>query len=623
MPDESDSKSTDPAKSVGEWISEIRDANARGEVLQAFDLAERGLADFPDDSALQYSAVLALARAGATRQARIRYDRFKLGDLIADRPADAFLTDVAALDARIAKDEALRETGLRRSKLLTVAASRYEAIFRRTGGYYPGINAATLTLLAGDLPRAESLAREVLNVVADGHADGSREEYFARATEAEASLIVGDLDGARTALRAASLATGRDFSSIATTRHQLRLVCDARGISPSILEPLTPPGVIHFSGHMSGPRFPESAEASVRNRIAAILDRNGVGFGYGSLAAGGDIVFAEELLSRGAELNVAMPFDIDEFKRVSVAPSGERWLARFDECVRAAKAITYATTDEYLGDDSLFGYASRIAMGLAILRSRFLDASLRQVAVWDGGAVGGIEPTAGVAADVAFWRARGLPCEIVDPREDPAQSQVRKRLPRQVIKKKPSAKGGRAIRSMLFGDVKGFSTLREAQLPIFVREMLGRFARVLDRNRRGILFRNTWGDGLYVVTKDVETAAKCATELQDEMATFVPAEHGLPEYVALRLGGHLGPVFHLRDPVLKRSNFIGAHVSRAARIEPVTPEGAVYVTEAFAAVLAASGLTQFVCEYVGQVPAAKHYGTMRMYSLRLSRQGCV
>ncbi len=618
MPDESSSKSTDPAKPIAAWISEIYDANARGELLQAFDLAERALEDFPDDSVLRWSAVLALARAGATRQARICYDRFKLGDLISDQPADAFLTDVAALDARIAKDEALRETGSRRNKLLAVAASRYEAIFRRTGGYYPGINAATLTLLSGDLPRAQSLAREVLNVVGDGHTAGSAEEYFARATEAEASLIIGDLDAAKTALRAASHATGRDFSSIATTRHQLRLVCDARGISPSILEPLNPPGVIHFAGHMSGPRFPESAEASVRNRISAILDRNRVGFGYGSLAAGGDIVFAEELLSRGAELNVAMPFDIYEFKRVSVAPCGERWLARFDECVRAAKAVTYATTDEYLGDDSLFGYASRIAMGLAILRSRFLDASLRQVAVWDGGPVGGAEPTAGVAADVSFWRARGLACDIVDPRQQPAPSEI-KRLPRRHVKKKPPAKGGRAIRAMLFGDVKGFSTLREAQLPIFVREMLGRFARVLDRNRRGILFRNTWGDGLYVVTKDVETAAKCATELQDEMATFVPAEHGLPEYMALRLGGHLGPVFHMRDPVLKRSNFIGAHVSRAARIEPVTPEGAVYVTEAFAAVLAASGLTQFVCEYAGQVPAAKHYGTMRMYSLR--RQG--
>ena len=611
MPEETSSKAPAPTKPVAEWISEIRDATARGELLQAFDLAERALEDFPEDPVLRWGAVLALARAGATRQARIRYDRFKLGDLIVDRPADKFLTDVAALDARIAKDEALHETGPERNRLLAIAAARYEAIFRRAGGYYPGINAATLTLFCGDLPKAESLAREVLNGLA-----ASPEDYYARATEAEASLIIGDLDAARAALRAAATLSGSDFSAIATTRHQLCLVCDARGISQSILEPLTPPGVIHYAGHMTGPRFLESAEASVRNRIAAILDRNRVGFGYGSLAAGADILFAEELLRRGAELNIAMPFDIDEFKRVSVAPCGERWLPRFDECVRAAKTITYATTDEYLGDDSLFGYATRIAMGLAMLRSRFLDTSLRQIAVWDGGGVGGAEPTAGVAADVSFWRSRGLPGDIIDPREDPAKAPVRKRSPRQPAKKKARAKGGRAIRAMLFGDVKGFSTLREAQLPIFAREMLGRFAKVLDRQRSGILFRNTWGDGLYVVTRDVETAAKCATELQDELSTFVPTEHGLPEYMALRLGGHLGPVFHIRDPVLKRSNFIGAHVSRAARIEPVTPEGAVYVTEAFAAVLATTGLTQFVCEYVGQVPAAKHYGIMRMYSLR-------
>jgi len=36
--------------------------------------------------------------------------------------------------------------------------------------------------------------------------------------------------------------------------------------------------------------------------------------------------------------------------------------------------------------------------------------------------------------------------------------------------------------------------------------------------------------------------------------------------MALRLGGHLGPVYHARDPILERDNFFGAHVSRAARI---------------------------------------------------------
>jgi hypothetical protein len=40
----------------------------------------------------------------------------------------------------------------------------------------------------------------------------------------------------------------------------------------------------------------------------------------------------------------------------------------------------------------------------------------------------------------------------------------------------------------------------------------------------------------------------------------------------------------------------------------------VYVTEQFAARIALEP-RGFACDYVGQVPAAKSYGTMRMYHL--------
>ena len=85
--------------------------------------------------------------------------------------------------------------------------------------------------------------------------------------------------------------------------------------------------------------------------------------------------------------------------------------------------------------------------------------------------------------------------------------------------------------------------------------------------------------------------------------------------MALRIGVHLGPVYTARDPVLRHDNFFGAHVSRAARIEPVTPENCVYVTETMAAVLALHNSDAFTCEYVGMTEAAKHYGQMRMFLL--------
>ena len=62
---------------------------------------------------------------------------------------------------------------------------------------------------------------------------------------------------------------------------------------------------------------------------------------------------------------------------------------------------------------------------------------------------------------------------------------------------------------------------------------------------------------------------------------------GLPSSLALRVGAHLGPVYAITDPVLGAPSFIGSHVSRTARIEPVTPEGSIYVTERFAAALQA------------------------------------
>ena len=57
-------------------------------------------------------------------------------------------------------------------------------------------------------------------------------------------------------------------------------------------------------------------------------------------------------------------------------------------------------------------------------------------------------------------------------------------------------------------------------------------------------------------------------------------------------------------------------VSRTARIEPVTPPGAVYVTEPFAAALELAQRPELGCDYVGSMPAAKDYGRFRMYRLR-------
>ena len=358
-------------------------------------------------------------------------------------------------------------------------------------------------------------------------------------------------------------------------------------------------------------------------RIAEGVARHPVGFAYGSLASGADILWAEALLEAGSELHVVLPFAREEFIASSVASSGAGWIERFNRCAAAATTLRYATDDAFLGDDVLFRYGTELAMGLALLRARYLDADLRQLAVWDGGLAAG---AAGTSIDIASWRRGGRAVTWVTP-----EASARVRDSEQEAE--PAGAGAdagaladgsaaaepaghRVVRAMLFGDVKGFSKLTDEQLPVFAARVLGGFAEALRGHGSDVQFANTWGDAVYVVLSDVFAAARCALDLQQAMASIDLEAERLPSHLALRIGGHVGPVFPIHDPVLDADGFMGSHVSRTARIEPVTPPGGVYVTEPFAAALVLDGRDEFVCDYVGHMAAAKDYGPLRMYRLR-------
>ena len=169
---------------------------------------------------------------------------------------------------------------------------------------------------------------------------------------------------------------------------------------------------------------------------------------------------------------------------------------------------------------------------------------------------------------------------------------------------------------MIFGDVKGFSKLREPETPVFLREVMGCLGAVIDRYDHSVLYRNTWGDGIFLVVDGPLAAAKCAMEMQAEMEALDLERLGLPSHLALRLGAHTGPVYEAFDPILGKPAYTGAHISKTARIEPVTPAGQVYVTEPFAAQIALEGGDRFSCEYVENIPAAKDFGLLRMYALK-------
>lgn len=571
-------------------------AERRGELLSAFDLAEQGLEEHPGNVPLQHRAVLALARAGATEHAAERFEQYGLAEVATE--------DVRALEARIAKDAALAAAGDERRRLALRSAALYEAIFADTRGHYPGINAATLRLLGGDPAGSQRVARGVLEILARGGGDG----YYGAASEAEAHLLLDEVPAAGAALeRAAALHAG-DYGAVATTRRQLRLVCDERGIDSEILARLAGPRVVHYCGHRldADGAFPPEGEQSVANAIADEIDRQRPAYAYGSLASGADILCAEALLARGVEIHVVLPFARAEFVRTSVADAGPDWIERFDRCLAVAADVVYATDDAFVADDVLYRYGTELAMGLALLHGRFLDAEVHQIAVWDGAPA---RAEAGTAIDVATWTGRGHSTTIIPPGGRPVTAREALRPPNEA--------GDRVVLALLFADVKGFSKLFDEQLPPFTHHVLGALAQVLYRHETNVRYRNTWGDGLFVVMTGAVEAAACALELQRAMAALDFDAYGLPPHLALRLSGHLGPVYRVRDPVLGREAYMGSHISRTARIEPVTPPAAVFVTEPFAAALELAG-SPFACDYVGHMPAAKDFGRLRMYRMRSS-----
>ena len=73
---------------------------------------------------------------------------------------------------------------------------------------------------------------------------------------------------------------------------------------------------------------------------------------------------------------------------------------------------------------------------------------------------------------------------------------------------------------------------------------------------------------------------------------------------------HLRPIYKVIDPVTKRNDFLGGHVTRAARIEPITPPGEVYVIESFAAQLALMDSHKYEAEYAGYMPVSYTHLTL-------------
>ncbi len=671
---------------------------------------------FPEYLGLKYHAVFALADYGLGQQARELFDLWQLSDISApDRAAlagplayyratlrdgqpatrpgdrfgdadltrfeeplppgtvplarsrlsatvDAFATafeDVSTLEARLIRDLAWQDTGVRRRQLARQAADAYCRVYEETGRERSGMAAAACFFLAGDPNTAAAMAHRVLAEVAEraAAAGGAAkppdvDDAVVRALGCLMTHPGENLQDAQRiieeSLQAVDAVRAKTFSRLAERAldsGQIRQVLaelSAR-VQPPVnnpeefppfgrfLQTFKAPTVAYYCGHMisvkgAPSRFLPDDIERVNAEINRHLTEWQVGAGYGSLACGADILFAEALLKRKLELHVILPFDDREFVETSVRRAGDEWIARFERCRAAATSVTRACGQDYLGDTSLFQLGNEVAMGMASMRAEALRLQKVLLSVWDG-IPAPPRQTTGTGAIVRKWESLDLGPHCHIKVSNPAQAS-RSYSPR------PGQGTGRELRSLVFGDIESFSALREPLLPKFWDVVIKGFSHVVEQFKRKprrnepeakpddnghyrkVLHYSTWGDALHAVLERAEDAAELSLMLQEWMAEANFAAHGLPSDLALRIGAHYGPVYKRTDGNTSEENWYGSEVSRAARIEPVADAGQICVSEPLAAVIALENAREYRCVYMGVRQAAKGYGEFRMYRLK-------
>lgn len=181
----------------------------------------------------------------------------------------------------------------------------------------------------------------------------------------------------------------------------------------------------------------------------------------------------------------------------------------------------------------------------------------------------------------------------------------------------------RSIKALLFSDMKDFSRMSERDCVVFCQHFHSGVQRnVLSKYKDSIILKNTWGDALHVVLDDVVVAGKIALDLRDWVAEYDWLGAGMKAAPKIRIGLHAGVVSKIDDPITGTFNFIGHNTSKAARIEPITFEGQVFVSQSYTALLALRIDHDMTCEYVGMKVLPKKFDTISVYLLnRAPKQG--
>nr|WP_254447610.1 adenylate/guanylate cyclase domain-containing protein [Sphingomonas sp. ID1715] len=239
------------------------------------------------------------------------------------------------------------------------------------------------------------------------------------------------------------------------------------------------------------------------------------------------------------------------------------------------------------------------------LRAHHLCTRAVQLVLWDGVLRPGAP--AGTGHDVEQWQRTGGATIHIDTAD------VDRGTGHQ-HSKAPDAE--RRLKALLFADFPGYTRISEAKLPLFWARVMAIAGQVLVDHQAELDFTNSWGDAVFGVFSTAEAAADAGLALQAALLSVSPTELGLDRPTQMRVSLHYGPVYVGEDPITGRPAYYGTEISRAARVEPLTPPGSVYASQPLAALLANTAPEKFSATYVGKIDLPKGFGQYPLYALR-------
>ncbi|MBV1911392.1 MAG: hypothetical protein KUG78_19020 [Kangiellaceae bacterium] len=185
--------------------------------------------------------------------------------------------------------------------------------------------------------------------------------------------------------------------------------------------------VLHYCGHIISKdqtgRFPKNNQQKLSKEIAEHFSTNNITSVFGSVAAGADILIAEEAIKQGYLVNLILPFDRESFRRQSVAYSGKSWLHRFERVIEQSNSLTQVYFNQPKDENATYALCTEVAIGLAMIEkarihelskkqphkldspfSKTDPAKAAQLTIWDGLLT---ENIAGTYPDMLRWQATG------------------------------------------------------------------------------------------------------------------------------------------------------------------------------------------------------------------------